>query len=322
MRIAFVGKGGSGKTTLAVLFAQYLKEQGKQVVLVDADLNMHTTGLLGYEDSVPEEKHISHPHSIETIQTFLKSENKKIKDLKQFRKTTPPTRDSQLISLKQNSLVFERYSTDIDGIKVMVVGTYQEDGIGTACYHNNLSIFENILTHLVDSKEEVLVADMVAGVDSFANTLHAQFDLIVLVVEPTLKGVEVYKQFEHLAKKSDIQDNVFVIGNKVRSDKDKDFLKKHIPESKLLGYFAESEFVRQIDQEGGKLDINKLERVNTEVLESISNKLFSINPDFNKRYKKLLELHKRYVSQASIRERFGNLTTQIDESFSFEEYAK
>lgn len=322
MRIAFVGKGGSGKTTLTVLFSQYLREQGKEVALVDADLNMNTPALLGYKNSIPEEKHISHPNSISDIQTFLKKDNQKIKELKQFRKTTPPTMNSQLISLNHNNLVFQKYSTDIDGIKVMVVGTYQEDGIGTACYHNNLSIFENILTHLIDSKNEVLVADMVAGVDSFANTLHAQFDLIVLVVEPTLKGVGVYKQFEHLAQKSNVEENVFVIGNKVRSQKDKEFLTKHIPLNKLIAYFGDSELVRDVDQDGGKLDLKKLEKENVDVLEKIEEKLFSINPNFDSRYQKLIELHRRYVAQSSIKERFGDLTTQIDDAFSFEEYAK
>ena len=39
MRIAFVGKGGSGKTTAAALFSRHLATGGAPVLAVDADIN-------------------------------------------------------------------------------------------------------------------------------------------------------------------------------------------------------------------------------------------------------------------------------------------
>jgi CO dehydrogenase maturation factor len=41
MKIAFVGKGGSGKTTLSSLFVRHLAVSGSPVVAVDADVNQH-----------------------------------------------------------------------------------------------------------------------------------------------------------------------------------------------------------------------------------------------------------------------------------------
>ncbi|TDD74119.1 ATP-binding protein, partial [Actinomadura rubrisoli] len=41
MKVAFVGKGGSGKTTLSSLFVRYLAGRGLPVVAVDADINQH-----------------------------------------------------------------------------------------------------------------------------------------------------------------------------------------------------------------------------------------------------------------------------------------
>ncbi len=44
MKIAFAGKGGSGKTTLSSLFVRHLAGQGLPVVAVDADINQHLAG--------------------------------------------------------------------------------------------------------------------------------------------------------------------------------------------------------------------------------------------------------------------------------------
>ncbi|MGW0901344.1 nucleotide-binding protein, partial [Streptomyces goshikiensis] len=41
MKIAFVGKGGSGKTTLSSLFIRHLAANEAAVVAVDADINQH-----------------------------------------------------------------------------------------------------------------------------------------------------------------------------------------------------------------------------------------------------------------------------------------
>ena len=40
MRVAFLGKGGSGKSTMATAFVQELRSRGMQVLAIDADHNM------------------------------------------------------------------------------------------------------------------------------------------------------------------------------------------------------------------------------------------------------------------------------------------
>jgi CO dehydrogenase nickel-insertion accessory protein CooC1 len=53
VRIAFTGKGGSGKTTLSSLFIRHLAGQGLPVVAIDADINQHLAGALGVAEDPP-----------------------------------------------------------------------------------------------------------------------------------------------------------------------------------------------------------------------------------------------------------------------------
>src|SRR3954468_1493491 len=50
MRIALVGKGGSGKTTVSALLIRHLAAGGRPVVAVDADINQHLGAALGLSD--------------------------------------------------------------------------------------------------------------------------------------------------------------------------------------------------------------------------------------------------------------------------------
>lgn len=315
MRIAFVGKGGSGKTTLSALFAKYINKK-YPVLAIDADLNMHLGSLLGFEVALPVEKHISHPAAVNTIKKYLKGKNGRIKEPAHFRKTTPPTADSGFIIMDDsNNPILKEFGVGDEKLRMLAVGTYDTEEIGASCYHNNLAILENILSHIIDT-EGVVVADMVAGVDAFANTLHAQFDMLVLTVEPTKRGVEVLMQYKELAEGAGVYDSLFVVGNKVRSETDIEFLRKNIPSDKLLGFFKESDYLRRKDQEGGALDADELEEENRKLLQVIEKKLFSVTPDYQARLQKLFELHRKYVAQASITERFGDLTSQIDPTFN------
>lgn len=322
MRIAFVGKGGSGKTTLSALFSQFIKKSHSPILVIDADINMHLGSLLGFENLIPANIHISHPESVKIIKTHLRGNNDRIKELSHFRKTTPPTKNSNFIVLHDPSdKVLTKYSVGDSSFRLMVVGTYDTDDIGASCYHNNLAILENVLSHIVDNKG-VVVTDMVAGVDAFANTLHSQFDMLVLAVEPTKRGVEVFKQYKGLADDAGVSESLYVVGNKIRNAADIDFIKHNIPDERLIGFFPESDYLRRKDQEAGSLDVELLEKANKGLLGQILNRLVSMKLSHKSRLQKLYNLHRRYVAQDFIRERFGDLTGHIDESFDLQEIIK
>lgn len=320
MRIAFVGKGGSGKTTLAALFAQYLNHYvGKPIFLVDADVNMHIGDMINTHQ-LDEKKHLSSPSAQHTIKHHIKGQNKRIVSIDHIKKTTPPTKDSGFFDITDtaNSL-FRDFTHTIDNIHLAVVGTYTSDGIGASCYHNNLSIFENILSHSID-RDAYIVADMVAGTDAFAGTLHAQFDMLVLSVEPTKKSVAVYTQYYELAQAASIQKQLYVVGNKVRTEADEAFIMKHIPQDTVLACVPESDHIRAVEQGMDALTIQKVDPNITKALEAIHTCLTENTVNPTTRLKKLHQLHNEYVAQSHIRERFGDLTGQIDPTFDLDAF--
>jgi len=321
MRIAFVGKGGSGKTTFTSLFTLFVvKNASKNVWAIDADLNMHLAEQLGLK--VDGLKHISDPDSEKDIKQYLIGTSNKIKELSHFKKSTPPTKDSNFILVKDlNNYILNKYSIKRKNLLHSIVGSYHSDSIGASCYHNNLGVLESMLSHTIDIDSTVIV-DMVAGVDAFAGTLHAQFDMVVLVVEPTKKSLEVYEQYKILSEEAGIWDEVFVVGNKINSNKDKEFIEKNIDNKKLLGYLNNSEHIREVEQGESDLNFDKLEVENKEVFDNIYTKLSGITISYNQRLKKLYKLHAKYISQGHIKDRFGDLSDQIDLDFNFDNFVR
>lgn len=317
MRIAFVGKGGSGKTTTSSLFAQY---QSKVVptLAIDADINMHMAELLSgvrpRKDQLISEKGPS-----EEIRTYLRGTNSRIETNAHFKKSTPPGKGSNLIDITDlNGPVMGAFTQHITGtLSLMTVGSYSEEGVASSCYHNNLSVLENVLTHTVD--RGTLVVDMVAGTDAFASTLFAQFDMLVFVVEPTTRSVAVFEQYERLARHADVADRLYVIANKIENDDDAAFANSAVGTERIVGSISRSQHLFQVDKGRAALDFDHLDRADQIVFEKVAGLLEKNTISSQERLPRLWELHKTYVSQGFIQDRFGDLTTQIDQAFTYPE---
>lgn len=295
--------------------ASFLAQKGKQVLLIDADLNVHLPALFLPERKFPQQRYLSSPETTQAIKTYLKGKNQRIHSLETFRKTTPPTAESQLFVLKDTAHPLYRYAEVVDQLALMVVGTYQGAEIGASCYHNHLAILENLLSHM-DDQESVVIVDMVAGVDAFASSLHAQFDLLLLVVEPTQKGTEVWQQYAGLAQAGGVYDQLFALGNKCFDQEDLLFLSAALPSEKLLGTLGFSSYLRQLEKQGGLMDFSQLESEFQPVFESLIQQAQALEQPVSARLEKLYALHRKYVAQKFITERFGDLTGQIDEHFT------
>jgi len=191
VRIAFVGKGGSGKTTSAAVFSRYLAELGQPVLAIDADINQHLGQALGHDGPPPPALGSDLPW----LKDHLRGTNPRITSADAMIKTTPPGRGSRLLDLDPDGELLARYSAVAGGVRHLVTGEFDEADIGVSCYHSKTGAVELYLNHLVDGPGEYVVVDMTAGADAFASGLFTRFDLTVLVSEPTRRGVGVYRQY-------------------------------------------------------------------------------------------------------------------------------
>ena len=105
-RVACVGKGGSGKTTLASLLSRYLGAQHGAVLASDADINQHlgeALGLTAHEAAeVP-------PLGLEIgrIKRYLRGTNQRIASDEAMIKTTPPGRGSRLVRVAESNPLYD-----------------------------------------------------------------------------------------------------------------------------------------------------------------------------------------------------------------------
>ena len=103
MKIAFVGKGGSGKSTVSSLFIKHLTATGQRVLAIDADINQHLAEMVGAE-LIPE-RALYYDENASDVRTILRGTNSKIESAARFVKTTPPGAGSHLVRLQDDDPV-------------------------------------------------------------------------------------------------------------------------------------------------------------------------------------------------------------------------
>jgi CO dehydrogenase maturation factor len=310
VKIAVVGKGGAGKTTLAALLAAHLASEGCPVLAVDADINQH----LGVALGLAEEQAAALPglgeHLVE-IKDYLRGSNPRISSAAAMVKTTPPGLGSRLLRVQEDNPIYDRLSSTVGGVRLLVTGPFGADDLGVACYHSKIGALELLLNHLVDGPGEYVVVDMTAGADAFASGLFTRFDQTLLVCEPTRRGVAVYRQY--LGHAAEFGVNVGVVGNKVDDAADVAFLHDAVG-ADLLCWIGRSQYVRAMER-GEPPPSQTLEPANLDALHRLRHTVDTLDKDWPTYTRQAVEFHLRNAHAWANAKTGQDLSAQIDPDF-------
>ena len=311
MKIAFVGKGGSGKTTLASLLARHLAAAGLPVLAIDADINQHLGVALGLDEAAAARLPAMGDH-LEAIKDYLRGDNPRIRSTASMVKTTPPGRGSRLLRVVERNPLYELLERQAGGVRLLATGPFGADDLGVACYHAKTGAVELLLNHLVDGPGEYVVVDMTAGADCFASGLFTRFDRTFLVVEPTRKSTAVWRQYQGYARGFDV--NLSAVGNKVQTDGDVAFLREQLG-TDLLVHVEHSSLVRAAEQ-GRPLSLEALEAANRAALRRLREAVDATAKDWARFTRQAVQFHLRNARAWANARSGEDLATQVDPEFT------
>ncbi|MGG7572326.1 ATP-binding protein [Streptomyces sirii] len=320
MKIAFVGKGGSGKTTLSSLFIRHLAASRIPVIAVDADINQHLGAALGLDETQAAALPAMGAH-LPLIKDYLRGGNPRIPSAASMIKTTPPGEGSQLLRVVEDNPVYDACArtVELDGatVRLMATGPFTESDLGVACYHSKVGAVELCLNHLVDGRTEYVVVDMTAGSDSFASGMFTRFDMTFLVAEPTRKGVAVYRQYKEYAR--DFGVSLKVVGNKVQSPDDLAYLRDEVGDD-LLVTVGHSEWVRAMEK-GRPTRFAYLEQANRRALEVLHDTADAAygRRDWERYTRQMVHFHLKNAESWGNAKTGVDLAAQVDPAFVLHE---
>lgn len=217
MKIAVVGKGGVGKTTLAGTLARLLARNGLRVLAIDADPAMNLFYALGVpSDLLKSTKPISENSDLIGERASLSSSP----DLGTIIRLNPKVDD-----------IIDQYGMrGPDDIRLLIMGTVKSAGSGCLCPAN--ALLRALMRHLVLERDEVVILDMAAGLEHLGRGTARGVTLMIVVVEPGQQSVETARRIKSLAEELDI-DNIVAVGNKISSVGEQEFLKRSMDELEI-----------------------------------------------------------------------------------------
>jgi len=227
LKIAIGGKGGVGKTTVCAIWAQLFAKSGFDVLVIDADPNTTLASAFGV---APEQC----PEPLTRMKQLIGERTGTGKDaVGTYFRLNPKVSDLP-----------EKYSLEVNGLKLLVLGAITQGGAGCACPEG--AFLKALLTHTILQRKELVLVDLAAGVEFLGRASVQGIDAFVSIVEPGSRSIETANNINKMAKDLGI-DCVGTIANKITEPAQMEVIKSQLKDTALLGTLRYSSSLQEAD---------------------------------------------------------------------------
>ncbi len=201
MKIVVAGKGGVGKTTVSGTIARAFARAGHDVLALDADTNP----MLGVSLGVgPEETDllVAVRQGLETGETEHEQSTEGF--VQRFGRDAP------------------------DGVRLVVASRIERASPGCMC----CGVSPESLLRELESEGKIIIGDLEAGIGTVMRLQEGQADVVLIVVQPTAKSMDVGRRAVELA--SDRGARMIVVANRVRDDEDLALIREAVGDVEMV----------------------------------------------------------------------------------------
>jgi len=256
LKIAIGGKGGVGKTTVCAIWAQLFAKSGFDVLAIDADPNTTLASAFGVASE-------QCPEPLTRMKQLIGERTGTGKDaVGTYFRLNPKVSDLP-----------EKYSLDVHGLKLLVLGAITQGGAGCACPEG--AFLKALLTHTILQRKELVLVDLAAGVEFLGRASVQGIDAFISVVEPGGRSIETANNINKMAKDLGIT-CIGTIANKITEPAQAEIIKSQLKDTALLGTLPYSRSLQEADLNrkavfGADLEATKqLEQAKDKLVELIS----------------------------------------------------
>lgn len=208
MKLAVAGKGGAGKTTITGTLARAFAFNGADVLAIDDDDDPNLAVALGLSPDT--EKTVLPDDIVTPVESST--------DVFPYELTRPP-----------RELVEDFGVEAPDDITLLEAGKVEA---GSGCFGISHGTVSMILSQVADGPGKITIMDLPNGIEHLGLGTARDAHELLIVVEPSYNSMETARKIRPLTAELAIPD-VRVVGNKVRTDRDRELIEEYCSEHDL-----------------------------------------------------------------------------------------
>lgn len=254
IKIGIGGKGGVGKTTICALWAQLFAQDGFDVLAIDADPNTTLASAFGIPSS-------QSPEPLINMKELIAERTGARKDaVGAYFKLNPEVGDLP-----------DKYCLEVKGVKLLALGAITQAGAGCACPEG--AFLKAMLTHTILHRQEVVLVDLAAGVESMGRASVQGLDVLIVVVEPGARSIDTALNITKMAKELGIK-NIAAIANKIAETRQIETIRDGLTNIAILANIRYNSSLQEADLR--KSNVFEADKQVVEQLKAAKNQLMNI----------------------------------------------